>query len=344
MTSAIDQERDKWEKYYAALPHEQDELPEALALYREMAAAVGQVLPRGGAVLEAGCGSGRHSLELARTGGVAVSLLDFSEHAIAYARQVFAKEGLPASFEVGDVFQAESPRQHDLVFNSGVLEHYEFARQVAFLEGMKQRSRRFVLVLVPNRDCYWYWIWRIQEQAAGRWPYGYEKPAVDYRAAIEAAGLHYLGKAYFGAAAVERIVASTQGMAPELRELVRQVHGQMIAPAEQRSYMVGFLAAVAPEPAVPAPFAPPGDGQGYLTRDLEDRYIALVGDALATRITAQQDVAAGEARCKHLEEQLAAARREAESARQETAGLRASTSWRLTAPLRALARLLRGGA
>jgi hypothetical protein len=248
---------------------------------------------------------------------------------------VFAREGLPAAFEVGDVFQAAAPRQHDLVFNSGVLEHYEFARQVAFLEGMKQRSRRYVLVLVPNRDCYWYWIWRIQEQAAGRWPYGYEKPAVDYRAAIEAAGLHYLGRAYFGAAAVERIIASTQGMTPELRELVRQVHGQMVAAPEQRSYMVGFLAAVAAEPAVPAPFAPPGESQGYLSRDLEDRYIALVGDALAAQLSTQQRVAA-------LEAARAAAEARCEALRQELDAVRVSTSWQLTAPLRALARLLRG--
>lgn len=356
MSSAIDQERDKWDEYYAKLSHEADELPEAKALYREVAEVVTQLLPKPGSVLEAGCGSGMHSLALARLGELEVSLLDFSAHAIEHAKGVFDREGVRASFAVGDVFEGLCSPEHDLVFNSGVLEHYEFARQVRFLEGMKNRSRRFVLVLVPNRDCYWYWIWRIQEQAEGRWPFGYEKPSVDYQAAIEAAGLHYLGKTYFGAAAGMRLIASVRGLSPDLQELIGGVHEHLIASPEQRSYMVGFLASVDAETAVPGRFIPAGEGRAYLTRDLEDRYIALLGDSLATQITVQQRLVAKEealeralvrlgeleGNCRELSQELGEARREAEFAKQGVARIQASTSWKLTAPVRALGRLLRG--
>lgn len=356
MSSAIDQERDKWDEYYAKLAHDADELPEAKALYAEVAEVMAELLPERGAVLEAGCGSGMHSLALARLGEHDVSLLDFSEHAIEHAKGAFDKEGVRAKFVVGDVFEGQCSPEHDLVFNSGVLEHYEFSRQVHFLEGMKNRSRRFVLVLVPNRDCYWYWIWRIQEQADGRWPYGYEKPSVDYQAAIEAAGLHYLGKTYFGAAAGMRLIASIRGLSPDLQEVVRGVHEHLIVNPEQRSYIVGFLASVDAETVVPSRFIPAGEGAAYLTRDLEDRYIALLGDSLATQITAQQRLVAREASLERtlarfdeleakyntLSQELGEARREAEFAKDRVAQVHASTSWKLTAPVRALGRLFRG--
>ena len=76
--------------------------------------------------------------------------------------------------------------EFDLVFNAGVLEHYTYQEQVALLQGMASRSRRYVLVLVPNRHCYWYWIWRLAVSGEGSWPYGKEVPIADLGGAFEA--------------------------------------------------------------------------------------------------------------------------------------------------------------
>lgn len=60
-------------------------------------------LAPGARVLDAGCGPGRHSLELARR-GIDVLGVDISAEFVALARDQAAREGLPsARFEVGDV-------------------------------------------------------------------------------------------------------------------------------------------------------------------------------------------------------------------------------------------------
>ena len=99
---------------------------------------------------------------------------------------------------VDDAFETRNP-DFDLVFNSGVLEHYTVEEQARFLRGMASRSRRYVLVLVPNSACYWYWIWRVGKTAREGWPFGKEVPTVDLSAAFELAGIRYLGHCFMGA-------------------------------------------------------------------------------------------------------------------------------------------------
>jgi len=377
-------EQQKWDAYYADLPSQPSD-PALQAFYGRFAESVSCLLPAGGTVLEAGCGSGLHSLSIARLGH-RTTLMDFSEAALAHARRLFDGEGVAATFEIGDVLAtptADKPPEHDLVFNSGVLEHYGFGRQVAFLRGMAQRSRRHVLVLVPNRDCYWYWVWRVQGASLGRWPFGDEKAAADYRAAIEAAGLRYLGKAYHGADLGARFIAHVEGMAPELRQVIHRVHEQIASPAQQ-SYLVGFLATKDDSALTPAGFDAGDDGREPLDADRQDRYLALLADALANqlaaehrlasraaenaalqtlhgqeraalqavheqecaalraaRVAAEAQAAVHEQASARLASELQACRDAAERAQREVANLHASTSWRLTAPVRAIGRRLR---
>ncbi len=287
MASESSQSRElaKWENYYAQLPAEQI-LAEDRGIYREIAAAIREFLPAGSTTLEAACGSGLQSLELARNEDYRVSLMDFSPNAVDRAKEIFQLSGLPAeTFKVGDIFaQQETGRNsHDLVFNSGVLEHYDFEHQVAFLKGMADLSKNYLLVLVPNRECYWYWIYRIQHAVNGAWPFGYERPAASYQAAIQAAGLHYLGKRFFAAEAITLALRQIEGLSPELRELIIQVHQQEIISPAQRGYLVGFLAARRPAPP------PPGWAGEDIRREKADSEwpdaaVALAADALANQI------------------------------------------------------------
>lgn len=243
MTNASEQH--KWDHYYRELAASTDIHPGAKIVYEEVAQAVMPLLSQGSRVLEAGCGAGFQSLFLARHGWQ-VSLLDFSAEALSVARDVFTRYALPASFEIGDITAGSGNADHDLVFNSGVLEHYSFEDQVRLVRGMAMRSRNYVLVLVPNRHCHWYWIWRAQQALANHWPFGYEKPGSDYRPVFEAAGLQYLGAARFATGAMRHFLQSIHGVDDALRQLLEQMNDLPIFPVDQRAYLVGFLGSIKP--------------------------------------------------------------------------------------------------
>ena len=307
-------EREKWDRYYTELATDASD-PEVDAFYRELARVMLSFLPPNSRILEAGCGSAQLSLALAREGNCEVSLLDFSPAAIDVARRLFAAAGVSPHVQIGDVLEAPGPADQDLVFNSGVLEHYAFERQVAFFRAMGRRSRRYVFVMVPNRECYWYWIWRIRAAAQGQWPYGFEKPATDYRAVIDAAGLHYLGRAYFGAKVVNRFLAGLAGLDPALARLLQHVHDREVVSAAQRSYLVGFLASVRREERPPAGFSPAGEDRDCADADRIDRMVAMVGDALAAQIAAENRLAAAEARLVQTQERQRALESEIQALR-----------------------------
>lgn len=272
-------EQHKWNHYYRELAASTDIHAGAQIVYEEVAQALMPMLSQGSRVLEAGCGAGFQSLFLARHGWQ-VSLLDFSVEALSVARGVFARYAMPASFETGDITAGVGGADHDLVFNSGVLEHYSFEEQVRLMRGMALRSRNYVLVLVPNRHCHWYWIWRAQQAVADQWPFGYEKPGSDYRSVFEAAGLNYLGAAWFATGAMRHFLQSIQGVDESLRELLERMNALPIFPVEQRAYLVGFLGSVKSDVA-----SVPGFGEPVgLSVDLSDARAAEALDQLVQDI------------------------------------------------------------
>src|SRR5579859_3061495 len=249
-------EQQKWDSYYADREPVDDD--EATARFNaEFVEAVAALLPGGGQTLEAGCGGGGQSLALAQTGRFEVSLMDFSARALAYARQRYARRQAPADFIEGDVLEPGQPA-YDLVFNAGVLEHYRFDEQVSFLRGMASRSRRYVLVLVPNRLCYWYWLWRVQQASQGQWPYGKEVPWADLSEAFRAAGLTVLGQAFMGQAWTESFISGLAGVDESLRQQIYEIHRSPLIPLSQKSYLLAMLGSVTPEaPELPRRWAAP---------------------------------------------------------------------------------------
>ena len=274
-------ERAKWDDYYSTLP--MLEIDDAMRNFGEdLAERIGELLPDGGKVLEAGCGAGWQSLALAETGRFQVSLMDFSTEAIAYAERIFAKRNLPAEFADGDVFSPGEPK-YDLVFNAGVLEHYTFEQQVAFLRGMASRSTKYVLALVPNRMCYWYWLWRMHRSARGNWPFGKEMPAADMSAAFEAAGLRFLGHWFGGSTWSEFFIKDIGGIDARLREEIMTVHCSQVVPEKQRAYLVAALGCKGGEATVPDCWET-SDGSNDFNLD---RLAAALADSLAATIAAE---------------------------------------------------------
>jgi GT2 family glycosyltransferase/glycosyltransferase involved in cell wall biosynthesis len=277
-------EQAKWDAYYRDLPDHVVDEPTA-AFHRELIETVSELLPDGGKLLEAGCGGGNQSLALAQTGRFDVSLLDFSPEALRYAESQFEKQGVAGEFVLGDAL-AEGAPEYDLVFNLGVLEHYTLAEQVQFLHGMKSRSRRYVMVLVPNLACYWYWVWRMNKTVTEGWPFGKEIPTVDLRDAFERAGLHYHGHAFLGEAWTESFISQLPGCPPETIELLHKVHKSGIVPEASRSYLFAALGSVdAGAPKTAARWT--SKGLGYTPSDADA--IAMTQDALAVRIAAENE-------------------------------------------------------
>lgn len=313
-------EREKWEKFYASLPLV-DEDAALRGFNEELVAKVSSLMPEGGTTLEAGCGAGWQSLALGRSGRFRVTLLDFAASALAYARRIFERERVEATFVQEDVLApppvegdgvgAAETSRFDLVLNAGVLEHYTFDEQVAFLRAMARRSRRYVMVLVPNRLCYWYWLWRVQKGAQGAWPYGKEVPLADLSAAFRAAGLQFVGQAVMGGTWTENFIGDLAGLDPALRDEVLAVHRSPVIPDEQRGYLVAAVGSVSPEPQpVPAGWSSPSASRGGTAESVDNvQTLAAVADGLALRVAAEADL-------KRLQAEAAdAARRHADDRR-----------------------------
>jgi hypothetical protein len=145
---------------------------------------------------------------------------------------------------------------------------------------MASRSRRFVLVLVPNRLCYWYWLWRVRTSRAADWPYGKECPMADMKGAFRAAGLTYLGRTFLGAAWTEDLLGDV-GLPPALRDEVLAVHRSGLIEPAGACYLMAALGCVGEAPAeAPGRWADhPAGGEMRLAE-----LTAGLADALALRL------------------------------------------------------------
>jgi glycosyltransferase involved in cell wall biosynthesis len=272
MNEANNREREKWDSLYSAIELE-TENAQLDQFNQEFLRRVRELLPAGGAILEAGCGAGWQSLALAGSGLYQVSLLDFSEKALSVARLNFQRSG----FILEDAAQPGQPA-YELVFNAGVLEHYSFSQQAEILRGMASRSRRYVMALIPNQQCYWYWLWRVQKSANHEWTFGKEVPLGDLSPVFTAAGLHYVGQAYLGASWTESFVAGMAGLDENARAQILQVHRSGLVPASQTCYLLAALGSV--EAALPENL-PGWEKFGMEEESVPPEIYAALADAIA---------------------------------------------------------------
>ena len=167
--AALDNERQKWDDYYASLP--MLEIDDAMRGFgKDLAQRMHELLPSGGRVLEAGCGGGWQSLVLAQSGKFEVTLMDFSSEALRHARQTFDQSGLSADFVCQDVI---SPGSLNMIWCSTPASWSitpSTSRSIPPRDGQPKPKVRDGLV--PNRMCYWYWLWRTHQSGRGGWAYG----------------------------------------------------------------------------------------------------------------------------------------------------------------------------
>ena len=129
----------------------------------------------GPAILEAGCGTGRISLRLARS-GAQVTCLDATEEALELARAAFGE--VPATFLKASIFEIPEMEPQDLIWSSGVLEHFHPEEQrtaiAQFVARLKPTGK--VVLLNPYAGSLLYRAAKAYLEWRKKWPYGREIP------------------------------------------------------------------------------------------------------------------------------------------------------------------------
>ncbi len=130
---------------------------------------------RAHSILEAGCGTGRISHQIALT-GAEVTCLDITHEALELAKATFGEA--PGHFVQGSILDMPKDRSYDLVWNAGVLEHFKPDDQRKalgeFVSLVPAEGR--VIILTPYSGSVLYRLGKFLLEKLGRWPYGVEIP------------------------------------------------------------------------------------------------------------------------------------------------------------------------
>ncbi|MGE2728348.1 class I SAM-dependent methyltransferase [Mycolicibacterium vaccae] len=88
-----------------------------------------------GRVLDAGCGTGEHTILLARRGHDVLGV-DGSAQAVEQARHNAAQQGVDAHFEVADALRLDAPPTYDTVLDSALFHIFDDADRARYVAGL----------------------------------------------------------------------------------------------------------------------------------------------------------------------------------------------------------------
>jgi SAM-dependent methyltransferase len=89
-----------------------------------------------GRVLDAGCGSGEHTIHLARLGYDVVGV-DLAERALEEARENAAARGVPARFEVADALRLETGPRFDTILDSALFHIFDDEDRAQYVRSLR---------------------------------------------------------------------------------------------------------------------------------------------------------------------------------------------------------------
>jgi SAM-dependent methyltransferase len=156
-----------------------------------VARAIIEVTSPGDVLLEAGCGHGRLSAQLALAGRV-VELCDFSQEILDRAAALFERSQLPPPrLTLADITHPLpwGDGSVDWAWNSGVLEHWTDEELAPIVREMARISRKGVIALVPNARSVFYRLAKQLMEEERLWPYGRELPRATLAPLFQSAGL-----------------------------------------------------------------------------------------------------------------------------------------------------------
>lgn len=189
--SGVDNEEraigDNWSKYWRDRGHRIDDWDTLSEVVCVTVAREGQVL-KGRSCLEAGCGTGRISARL-HDRGARVSCLDIAPEALQMAKRQLPS--LPEQrFICGSILTMPRDERFDIIWNAGVLEHFNQADQSRAIgeciDVLSPGGK--VIILTPYARCFLYRIAKAILEGIGRWPFGREIPVATLGNAVPANG------------------------------------------------------------------------------------------------------------------------------------------------------------
>lgn len=113
------------------------------------------VSPERKTVVELGAGTGRLSYMLRKHGAAKVTLVDNSRRALELSRRLF--EGEPAgTYEIidADALGYSSPQRYDLVFSSGLIEHFEDGQRFEIIKRHVDLTAQDCIIVHPSNRLY----------------------------------------------------------------------------------------------------------------------------------------------------------------------------------------------
>ena len=175
---------ERWTALYDAPPSPVSSITSEIGRQLEKYTIPGETL------LETGCGTARISAELA-TASRRIELGDFSSTILARAEQLFNLSGLPAPRTTVCDLTKPLPwpdKSVDVVWSSGVLEHWTDEELSGILREMFRIARRRVISFVPYAGSLFYRLGKHVAESTKQWPYGRELPRATLRELFESAG------------------------------------------------------------------------------------------------------------------------------------------------------------
>lgn len=135
-----------------------------------------KITHKGQRVLEIGCGTGESSLALAKEGRQ-VSAIDYSEQSIYLVSQIAKQMGYKVNTYCIDALSDLSfnDREFDVVFQAGLLEHFEKKQRIEMLSKWK-RICKVMVSMIPNAHSLAYRAGKQLQEELGIWEWGLELP------------------------------------------------------------------------------------------------------------------------------------------------------------------------
>lgn len=206
-----------------------------------------------GKVLELGCGSGHVSAILAEA-GYDVGLLDFSKVALEKSIQIFEANNLEATCYCQDFFKLNLDTKYDVIWNSGVMEHFNRNEIIEILNNVKKYTKKYFIVLVPNPKSLPYLLFRYNEMSNDQWQYDYEYLRDNYEEIVQEAGMKVEHIAYVGNE-LTKYLFSVGNDGQKYKTYFEEMSENKLVPEEQL-YLKAYIIDTNPN-----------DGSGMLSKD-----------------------------------------------------------------------------
>lgn len=251
-----------WERLWSQpVSYEWDSVSETV--YQQLTALSGGL--NGLHIAEAGSGTGKISLRLARE-GAQVTLIDYSQHALVNSKAAFQREGLSADYLLADIREIPLPDHSvDLTWNAGVLEHFSHEEQVRIVQEMIRITKPggLLVILTPSAASLPYRLGKFAAEQSGKWMYGQETPVSTMEQVFHDAGLTLQNESRIGFLDSLAFLDFIAGTGP-LKQFARQWY-LTLGEAEQQE-LPGYLLCSVGRAAPTQPEEPvPSSGQEHAT-------------------------------------------------------------------------------